>query len=96
MIGKLKSAKEIFKNSNNEMTYDVDFVNYIMENENKEINITKDTDDYYLLIDLNFLLIKDDFEYIKEEISDDNTKEDIYNNKKNKVNTKLFEAPTLN
>ena len=57
MIGKLKSAKEIFKNSNNEMTYDVDFVNYIMENENKEINITKDTDDYYLLIDLNFLLI---------------------------------------
>lgn len=69
MIGKLKSAKEIFKNSNNEMTYDVDFVNYIMENENKEINITKDTDDYYLLTDLNFLLIKDDFEYIKEDSS---------------------------
>lgn len=85
MIGKLKSAKEIFKNSNNEMTYDVDFVNYIMENENKEINITEDTDGYYLSTDLNFLLIKDDFEYIKEEMSDDNTKEDIYNNKKNKV-----------
>ena len=85
MIGKLKSAKEIFKNSNNEMTYDVDFVNYIMENENKEINITEDTDDYYLLTDLNFLLIKNDFEYIKEEISDDNIEEDMYNNKKNKV-----------
>lgn len=85
MIGKLKSAKEIFKNSNGGDTYDVDFVNFIMENENKEVNIAKDRDDYYLSTDSNFLLIKNDFEYIKEEISEDNIEEDMYNNKKNKV-----------